>query len=127
MANYKKYSDLGSDKKEEVDDSLIIKLLSKDHKKKLIETNKVVVFDIYSDTCTPCKLIAPRFAALAKEYHPFVFVKEDAMQRFTDGVRGVPTFQYFYKGRMTGSTIGADMNEVKKNLDDLKKMVEQNM
>lgn len=141
MSSYKKFADIGTPDTLDKDGSPVshsvtnknsqsdLTALNKDliilenaeHKKQLIATNKIVVFDIYGDFCGPCKSIAPRFASLAKEYSPkgFVFVKEDVEKKISPEIRGVPAFQYWYKGRLLDTTVGADMQEVKAKIDKL--------
>ena len=134
MSQYKKYSDLAETKTDNADD-IIIDIKSSEQKLKLITGEgfnghkKVAIVDVYADWCMPCKSIAPRFASLAKEYskYGFIFAKENSDSKISTEVRGVPTFQYFYDGKLVGSTVGADMADVKLNLDKLKSTMESNI
>ena len=124
MSSYKKYSDIikESDPDEKTNSS-VVEIKDAQQKLDLINNNKVVVVDIYGDTCNPCKVIAPTFARLADEYkkYGFAFAKENVTLGINEGIRGVPTFQYFYNGQLLPpNTVGADIPEVKSRLEQIR-------
>lgn len=67
--------------------------------------------------CGPCKTIAPEVERLAHRYSKVSFVKVDAergseiMERCF--VRALPTFMFCRDGKQLGYTVGADMRDVK--------------
>ena len=127
---YAKYKDLG-DKEEIVVESLlqqevgggeIESIESSDHKKYLISNNKVVVVDVYGDWCGPCKAIEGKYNQMAQQYSRgglCAVVKEDVDKKISTGVRGVPLFQFFFKGQPAGVITGADIGSVEKKLMQL--------
>jgi len=132
MSSYAKYKDLG-DKDELMDveqefspqlgeNSSLNTVESADHKKWIIQNNKVVVVDIYGDWCGPCKAIEPKYKQMAQQYSrkgECVLAKEDVDKKITNGIRGVPTFQFFFKGQPAGIITGADIGNVEKKLVQL--------
>lgn len=132
MATYKKYKDLSNNeesrqkqevKKQELnDEEQITKIESVEHKKWLIENNKVVVVDIYGDWCGPCKVIMPKYKDICSRYSrngECAVVKEDVDKQISSDVRGVPTFQFFFKGKPQGVIVGGDIAGVERKLVEL--------
>jgi len=129
MATYKKYKDLSNNegqkqevRKQELDEDPVTKIESAEHKKWLIENNKVVVVDIYGDWCGPCKVIMPKYKDICSRYSrngECVIVKEDVDKQFSSDVRGVPTFQFFFKGKSQGVIVGGDIAGVERKLVEL--------
>jgi len=85
--------------------------------------NKLVVLDMYTQWCGPCKLIAPKFEALAKEMGDVVFLRLDCNQENKPlakalGVKVVPTFKFFkgkeLKGEVQGAKYDAVVAEIQK-------------
>ncbi|CAI5485520.1 unnamed protein product [Closterium sp. Naga37s-1] len=67
---------------------------------KAAAADKLVVLDMYTQWCGPCKLLAPKVEALAEEMQDVVFLKLDCNQNNKPlakglGVRSVPTFKLF--------------------------------
>jgi len=65
-----------------------------------METGLPVVVDFYSDSCGPCRMMAPIFQKMAKEMKDkAVFVKVDTNAQYEVsskfGIRSLPTFMYF--------------------------------
>ena len=64
------------------------------------ETGLPVVVDFYSDSCGPCRMMAPIFKKVAEEFkETAVFVKVDTNQQYELSsrfqVRSLPTFMWF--------------------------------
>ncbi|VDN98535.1 unnamed protein product [Rodentolepis nana] len=83
----------------------------------LVKGDKLVVCDFYATWCGPCKALAPKLEALAKEKTSVVFVKvdvdemEDLAQKHE--VSAMPTLIVFKRGAPVGRFIGADIEKVK--------------
>jgi thioredoxin reductase (NADPH) len=80
-------------------------------KKHAAETGLPVVVDFYSDSCGPCRMMAPIFKQVASQYmDKAVFVKIDTNRQpelsSRYGVRSLPTFQYFLAGRKVDQAVG---------------------
>jgi thiol-disulfide isomerase/thioredoxin len=100
----------------------LLKVTSKEHKQKLIDSHSLVVFDIYGDWCGPCKECEPKVRELAVKYNsPNILIcKECVDDKITPNIEGVPVF-HFYKNRVFVHTvIGADMASVEKAILHLK-------
>ena len=77
----------------------------------VLTATRPVVVDFWADWCAPCKMIAPIFDAVAKEYEGQVdFVKldvdanPDAAKRY--GVQGIPTMLFFKNGEPVARVVG---------------------
>lgn len=72
-------------------------------KKHGTETGLPVVVDFYSDSCGPCRMMAPIFKKVAEEFvDKAVFVKVDTNAQYELSgryqIRSLPTFQWFVGG-----------------------------
>ena len=79
---------------------------------KIVESSPKLVIDCWAPWCGPCKMLAPTFAALAKDYQgKVVFAKLDTDQApktaMSLGIHSIPTLIFFKDGqqveRMTGA------------------------
>jgi thiol-disulfide isomerase/thioredoxin len=86
-------------------------------KQAIIAQNRVVIIDIYTDWCGPCKSCAPKFEELALQYGDrCAFVKEDAELELSKGITAVPAFDFYVEGKQVDRIVSADMNQVKEKL-----------
>ncbi|KAL5611505.1 hypothetical protein BROUX41_000901 [Berkeleyomyces rouxiae] len=81
----------------------------------ILKTHNVVIADFYADWCGPCKMIAPKFEALAREYAQpkkvaFVKVNVDVQRDVAaaQNVRAMPTFKLFHRGKVLDTVQGAN-------------------
>jgi len=119
MSSYAKYSSLGEQENPNFNASAVISIKSKEHKQQLCQNNRIVVVDVYGEWCGPCKQIAPRYAEMAQKYNNPGFcllVNEDVDKDFSDGIRGVPAFQFFVNGQFVETITGADIKGVETKL-----------
>lgn len=75
------------------------------------ETGLPVIVDFYSDSCGPCRMMAPIFQKVAKKYlNKAVFVKVDTNAQYELSgryqIRSLPTFQFFLGGRKVHQAVG---------------------
>ena len=87
--------------------------------------DKLVVVDLTASWCTPCQMIAPKFAELATELGDAavlvkVDVDENAAAAEAAGISCMPTFQFFKGGAKVHEIQGADFNGIKAKIDELK-------
>mmetsp|Transcript_5208 Transcript_5208/g.15301 ORF Transcript_5208/g.15301 Transcript_5208/m.15301 type:complete len:691 (-) Transcript_5208:70-2142(-) len=91
--------------------------------KKLIDhhsstTGLPVVVDFYSDSCGPCRMMAPVFKAVAKEYKDSaVFAKVNTewnrQLQSQYQVRSIPTFMFFADGKKKQEFAGAGEQQLR--------------
>jgi len=82
--------------------------------------DKLVVVDVSTTTCGPCKMIFPKLVEMSLQYPDAVFLKINGnvnndtrtlMRKW--GVRAVPNFRFFKKGEQVHSHTGAKLEELK--------------
>lgn len=76
-------------------------------------TGLPVVVDFFSHSCGPCRMIAPAFKRIAKEYAGrAVFLKVDVNRNYgaasACNIRGMPTFQFYLNKKQVFQFSGAD-------------------
>ncbi len=93
----------------------------------LIAVNKLTVCDFTASWCGPCKMIAPHFASLATNKPGVQFTKIDVDEQqeiaAQMGVRAMPTFFFFIKGKQVDKMEGADINRLQQLVDQYEKQV----
>ena len=95
-------------------------LNSKEEKYDIINSNNLVVVDIWGKFCGPCKQISPLYKNLCKKYNNppnCLLVKEDCTLGISPDVKGVPTFEFYLKGKMVDKVIGADITTVENKIN----------
>lgn len=93
---------------------------------KVVESNKPVIVDFYSDDCAPCEVLAPIYENLEKKYGDYIeFVKihrqnNRDFSRSLD-VNGSPTVLFFKDGKEVGSRLNGFMTkpQVRKTIEDI--------
>lgn len=105
-------------------DGNVTEIFSKEDFEKCIKEagDKLVVLDIATRTCGPCKLIYPKVVKLSLDYPDVVFLKimgdydssTKALMREW-GVRAVPNFRFFKNGDLIHKHNGAKEEELLQN------------
>ncbi|KAJ3407806.1 hypothetical protein CcCBS67573_g02945 [Chytriomyces confervae] len=94
----------------------VINITSEAEFSKYIQSGKVSVVDFTASWCGPCRMIAPRFEALAGRVSSCSFLKVDVDEMSsisqTYGVRAMPTFFFFRNGEKLDEVVGADIAKV---------------
>lgn len=83
---------------------------------------KVVVLDMYTQWCGPCKLMLPKVLKLSESYTDVLFAKLDCNQENKPlakelGVKTVPTFKIFKNAEVVGEVRGAKYDELVKAIE----------
>ncbi|KAJ9169258.1 hypothetical protein P3X46_017467 [Hevea brasiliensis] len=79
--------------------------------------DKIVVLDMYTQWCGPCKVIAPKFKDLSEKYLDVVFLKLDCNQDNKPlakelGIRVVPTFKILKDSKIVKEVTGAKFDDL---------------
>ncbi|XP_039138421.1 thioredoxin F-type, chloroplastic-like [Dioscorea cayenensis subsp. rotundata] len=87
--------------------------------------SKIVVLDMYTQWCGPCKVIAPKFKELSEKYLDVVFLKLDCNQENKTlakelGIRVVPTFKILKDGNIVKEVTGAKFDDLVFAIDTVK-------
>lgn len=119
--SYKKLSSIGQTVKEKYD-ILVNEIRTKEDKANIISSNKICLIDVYADWCGPCKIIAPKFKEIFKNYNLAglcAIAKEDVELGLSPNVQVIPTFQFYMNGQFHSIITGADMSIVEQRLVEL--------
>ncbi|KAL2635402.1 hypothetical protein R1flu_006881 [Riccia fluitans] len=82
--------------------------------------DRMIVVNVSTKTCGPCKLIYPKVVKMSTEYPEVLFLKingdidngtRSLMREW--GVRAVPTFRFYSKGQLIHSHAGAKEDELR--------------
>lgn len=82
--------------------------------------DKLIVVDVSTRTCGPCKLIFPKVVKMSQEYPEVLFLKINGdissetralMRKW--GVKGVPNFRFFRSGKLIHSHVGAKEDDLR--------------
>ena len=98
---------------------------SEDFEREVIKSELPVIVDFWAEWCMPCRMVAPIFKELAKEYAgkmKFVKVNVDHNQDLAlrYGIQSIPTLMVFNNGRIVERVIGAmPKPALKKVIDDV--------
>ncbi|KAF0479758.1 thioredoxin domain-containing protein [Gigaspora margarita] len=76
--------------------------------------DKLVVVDFWADWCGPCKMMAPKFEELSKEYTDVKFLKvnTDDQGKISEdqNITALPTFRFFKnKTKLADDVVGANL------------------
>jgi thioredoxin 1 len=103
---------------------IVLELTSIEQKRQVLQTNRVVVIDIYGDWCGPCKQVAPKYAQLAAKYNRLghcLLVKENVKNDppLSQNIRGVPCFHFFLDGNLVDTITGGNITAVEQKVQEL--------
>ena len=120
---YRKYSYIGEVKESQTDYN-VMSVQNREHRDKLIKKGGILCIKIYADWCEPCKVIAPEYAKMAKQYiteNKCICVQENLNNGIAKeyDVTVVPTFLIFFRGYLNQNIQGADLNKIKSVIDSL--------
>ena len=118
---YRKLSTIGVTTKEKFE-VLVPEIETAEDKKNMLSSHKICLVDVYADWCGPCKLTAPGFAKMFKNYNlkgVVALAKENVELGLSRSVQVIPTFQYFVDGKLDSIITGADVNSVEEKLVEL--------
>ncbi|XP_073131167.1 thioredoxin F, chloroplastic-like [Henckelia pumila] len=78
---------------------------------------KVVVVDMYTQWCGPCKVMAPKFQQLSEKYDDVIFLKLDCNQDNKPlakelGIKVVPTFKILKDSKIVKEVTGAKFDDL---------------
>jgi len=91
----------------------------------VLKSDVPVIVDFWAEWCMPCRMIAPIFKELAKEYAgkmKFAKVNVDFNQELAAryGIQGIPTLLVFNKGNVVERVVGAmPKPALKRVIDDV--------
>ncbi|XP_013618168.1 PREDICTED: thioredoxin F2, chloroplastic [Brassica oleracea var. oleracea] len=79
--------------------------------------DKLVVLDMYTQWCGPCKVMAPKYKELSEKYQDMVFLKLDCNEENKPvaqelGIRVVPTFKILKDNKVIKEVVGAKFDEL---------------
>ncbi|KAK4748733.1 hypothetical protein SAY87_015319 [Trapa incisa] len=79
--------------------------------------DKIVVLDMYTQWCGPCKVMAPKVQELSKKYKDVIFLKLDCNQENKPlakelGISVVPTFKIMKDGKIVQEIVGAKFDDL---------------
>ena len=82
----------------------------------LLQGDAPVVIDFFATWCPPCRMIAPKFEALAKETTGIVFAKCDTdacpEAARANSISAIPCFKFFKNGACVETIVGADYGKL---------------
>ncbi|KAL1542591.1 thioredoxin F-type, chloroplastic-like isoform X2 [Salvia divinorum] len=79
--------------------------------------DKIVVLDMYTQWCGPCKVMAPKFQELSEKHEDIVFLKLDCNQENKPlakelGIKVVPTFKILKDEKVIKEVTGAKFDDL---------------
>jgi thioredoxin 1 len=104
---------------------VLIHITNENFEEEVLESKIPVIIDFYANWCMPCKMMAPIFESLSKEYNGKVkFMKLDtekfpqAAQNFN--IQGIPALVLVDKSKEIGRIVGFTSQEViRKKINNL--------
>ena len=92
---------------------------------KVLQSDKPVLVDFWSEWCGPCKMLSPTIDALASEFSDKYAIGKLNVDNNSDiatkyGIRSIPCLLFFKDGKVEKQIVGAiDKNEIADILESL--------
>ena len=90
---------------------MVIEEISEEKFSKIVESNELVIVDMYADWCYPCKVLSPIIEELSKEFKKVKFIKVNVDQNtnlaLKFNVSSIPTLLFFKRGELVNRIVGA--------------------
>ena len=86
-------------------------LTSENFEQEILKSKLPVVVDFYADWCMPCRMMAPVFEKLSKEFEGKInFLKLDTQAESQlaseAGIQSIPTLIFMKDGKAVGKSVG---------------------
>ena len=96
-----------------------------DHRKQIINNNKIVVIYLFGDWCQPCKFVAPMYNELSQLVNSdrnVILVKENVTKHLTVDYKAsaIPAFIFYNKGELVRGKDGKVVDVIGGNMDEIK-------
>ena len=92
-----------------------VQLMNKSEWTSFLDNNKgrLAVVDFFATWCGPCRMMAPKFAALSEQHADVAFASVDVDGMDQDIIRqcevsAMPTFQFYRDGKKIDEIVGAN-------------------
>jgi len=82
-----------------------------DFESRVLNAEQPVLVDFYSNSCPPCRTLAPTIETLAEDYEGRAVVCKVNVDHVADlarryGIQGIPSVLFFFEGRETERLVG---------------------
>ncbi|KAK1406431.1 hypothetical protein QVD17_41729 [Tagetes erecta] len=89
--------------------------------------HKIIVLDMYTQWCNPCKVIAPKFKELSQKFSDVLFLKLDCNQENKAlakelGLKVVPTFKILKDSKIIKEVTGAKFDNLAEAIDEVRSL-----
>lgn len=90
---------------------MVVEVNENNFTKEIMKSETPVIVDFWAAWCGPCRMLAPVFEELSKDYEgklkfAKVNVEDEALLANKFGVRGIPNLKIFNKGKIVGEIVG---------------------
>lgn len=90
---------------------MVTNINEKQYEQEVLNSQGLVLVDFYSETCGPCKRLAPILEELSEDFNGKLKVmkinaNENSLLSFKMGIMSVPTLVFYKDGNMVDSHIG---------------------
>ena len=97
--------------KERKFDFMVTNINEKQYEQEVLNSQGLVLVDFYSETCGPCKRLAPILEELSEDFNGKLKImkinaNENSLLSFKMGIMSVPTLVFYKDGNMVDSHIG---------------------
>lgn len=88
----------------------VIKINNENFESEVLNSNKTVLLDFYTDWCGPCQMVAPVLAQIAEEREDIVVgkinVDEETQLALKFGVESIPMLAVIKDGKLVSKSVG---------------------